>query len=649
MEVITVGDYQFGYTGYLLRVDLTNKKTTKEEIPSKIIEQFAGARGINMKYMYDEIKPGIDPLGPENKVFFGVGPCNGTSMSGSQRFNISAKSPVTGFLGDSNNGGDLGAELKYAGYDMIIIEGQSEKPVYIYINDDEVELRDASHIWGKYTSQCRRIIEREVNDPEVTTALVGPGGENLVPFANVMTELGRSSGRTGMGAVLGSKKVKAVAVRGTRGVKVADYEALKELNKMDRDNWRGTDAYNLMAKNGVTMGWMAYQVTGMLPTRNWQRGTWEKDMYQGLVEGNFFTKQKACISCALGCNHGFVIREGPYKGAIGEGVELDHLGDFGPKIGNEDMSFALKLGNVVDDLGIDMMDSSAMIAWAMNCYQEGIITEKDADGLKLEWGDPDVILKLMEMIAYRKGFGALLAEGMKKGPKLFGKGSEKYSMHSKGLSLVMREPRASKGWALMYATSSRGACHMRAFVPEGYAAGKGISTGVFPPDALKQVEGYKNAMNAYSEEGKPELVRWYEHYRAFQDSMEICRFSLFNCMMDAQKKPILDLMVRYFNAVTGRDITPADLQHIGERIVNIERAINVREGLTRKDETLPERQLKTPLPDGPAKGQTVDLQTMLDRYYELREWDKVTGIPSRKKLEELDLGYVADDLEKIVH
>lgn len=638
-----------GYTGYLLRVDLTNKKSKKERIDVKLLEHYAGARGLNMKFMYDEVKPGIDPLGPENKIFFGVGPCNGTSMSGSQRFNISAKSPSTGFLGDSNNGGDLGAELKYAGYDMVIIEGCSERPVYIWINDDTIELKDASHIWGKTTSQARRIIEREVNDPEACLALIGPGGENLIPFANVMTELGRSSGRTGMGAVLGSKNVKALAVRGTHGVKVADYEALKELNKADRENWRDTPAYDVMSKYGVTMGWAAYQSMGMLPTKNFQFGTFEKDMYQALVDGNFFLKQKACVSCALGCNHSYVIKDGPYKGAFGEGVELDHLGDFGPKIGNDNMGLALKLGNVADELGIDMMDSTGMISYAMECYEKGILTEKDTDGLKLEWGNADVVLKLMEMMAYKRGIGATLAEGLIRAPKRIGKGSEKYALHSKGQVLVMRDPRASKSWALMYAVSSRGACHMRAFVPEGYAAGKGITTGVYPPDVLKIVEGYSNALNALSEEGKPELVKWYEQLRAFQDSMEICRFSLYNGMIDAQNRPITDLMAKYFNAVTGRNIAPDEVLRIGERIVNLERAINIREGLTRKDDSLPERHLKTPLPDGPAKGQTVDLEPMLDRYYELRGWDKYTGVPNREKLEELGLRDVADDLANIVN
>ena len=639
-----MNDYPLGYTGFLLRIDLTNKKSSKEKIDVKLLEQFIGARGLNMKFLYDEVTPGVDPLGPENKVFFGVGPCNGTSISGSQRFNISAKSPLTGFLGDSNTGGDLGAELKYAGYDMIIIEGQSEKPVYIWIHDETVELKDAGHIWGKTTFETRRIIEREVNDPEACLALVGPAGENLVPFANVMTDLGRSAGRTGMGAVLGSKRVKAVAVRGTHGVKVADYETLKELMKKDRENWKRSPALEIMSKYGVTMGWAAYQVNGMFPTRNFQAGTFHKDLYQDLVDGNYFVKQKACISCALGCNHSFIIKKGPYVGSFGEGIELDQLGDFGPKIGNDDIELSLKAGAVADELGMDIMDSTAMISYAMECYQNGILTAKDLDGLKLEWGNAEVVLKLMEMIAYRKGIGEILAKGLIKAPQIIGKGSEKFAMHSKGQVLVMRQPHASKAWALMYATSSRGACHLRAFVPEGYAAGKGVTTGVFPPEALQAVEGYSDALNALSEEGKPELVKWYEDLRAFQDSMEVCRFSLYNGMIDAQNKPITELMKKYYNAVTGRNITGTGLLRAGERIVNLERAFNVREGLTRKDDSLPERALKTPLPDGPAKGQVVDLEPMLDRYYELRGWDKASGIPSREKLTDLDLADVADEL-----
>jgi len=285
-----------------------------------------------------------------------------------------------------------------------------------------------------------------------------------------------------------------------------------------------------------------------------------------------------------------------------------------------------------------------MISYAMECYQNGILTPKDLDGLKLDWGNGEAILTMMEMIARRRGIGDTLAKGLIKAPQIIGKGSEKYAMHSKGQVLVMRQPHASKAWALMYATSSRGACHLRAFVPEGYAAGKGITTGVFPPEAHKAVEGYPDAFNALSEEGKPELVKWYEELRAFQDSMEICRFSLFNCMIDAQNKPITELMSGYYNAVTGRKITGADLLQAGERIVNIERAYNIREGLTRKDDSLPERALKTPLPDGPAKGQVVNLDPMLDRYYELRGWDKETGMPRREKLMDLDLADVADDL-----
>jgi aldehyde:ferredoxin oxidoreductase len=641
-----MSDYPLGYTGVILRINLTNKEIDKEKIDVKLLNRFIGGRGLNVKFLYDEVKPRTDALGPDNKVIFGVGPCNGTSMTGSQRFNITSKSPLTGFLGDSNCGGDLGAELKYAGYDMVIIEGQSEKPVYIWINDEDIEIREAVHLWGETTFETRRIIEREINDPEACLAMIGPGGENLVLFANVMTELGRSAGRTGMGAVLGSKKVKALAVRGTHGVKVADYEKLKELNKENYKNWKQSPILEKFAKFGPTMGWIAYQNVGMIPTNNFQRATFGTDMLQELEKGNYFVKHKACISCSVGCNHSFIIKNGPYTGTFGEGVELDHLIDFGPKIGNHDIELALALGALTDGHGIDMMDTSGIIAFVMECYENGILVADDLDGLKLEWGNSQAILKLIEMITYRKGIGDVLARGLKKAPEIIGKGSEKYAIHSKGISPPPRQPQASKAWALMYATSSRGACHMRAFVPEGYSSGGAMTPGVFPPEALKTVESYPDALNQLSEEGKPELVKWYEELRAFQDCMEVCRFGIFNANIDSQNKPVSDLMAKYYNAVTGRALSGQDVLRIGERVVNLERAFNLREGLTRKDDSLPERSLKMPLPDGQAKGQVVDLEPMLDRYYEIRGWDKVSGVPGPEKLKDLDLADVAAELAK---
>lgn len=638
-------DYPRGYTRVILRVNLTNKEIVKQKLDIDLIDKFIGGRGINGKFLYDEVKPGTDPLGPDNKVILGVGPCNGTSVPGSQRFTFTSKSPLTGFFGDSNSGGDLGAELKYAGYDIVILEGQSRVPVYLLITDENVELREAGHLWGKTTFQTRGIIEREVNDPEVCVASIGPGGENLVKFANIISELGRASGRTGIGAVLGSKKVKAIAVRGTRGVKVANYEALQRLNREDYEALRrDPERLRRTSEWGPTAAWVRYAV-GMLPTRNFQQSTFEKDLFQDLVKNGYLVKQKACISCPLGCNHSYVIRQGPYIGTIGEGTETSQLGDPGPRVGNNDIGLALKASTLCDEYGIDLFDTTAMIAYAMECYENRILTTGDASGLKLDWGDAQAILSLIEMIANRKGLGDTLALGLKKAPEIIGGGSEKYAIHSKGQTLVMRNVRASKGWALMSATSSRGACHTRASLPETLASGVvDIESAGYDPGALKLVESYSDPLNPLKEEGKAELVKWYEDLRAFQNSMEICIFSFHKGV--GENKSLAELMAAYYNAVTGCGITGDEVLRIGERITNLERAFNLREGLTRSDDSLPERMLKEPLPDGMGKGQVVNLEPMLDRYYELRGWDKCTGFPTRKKLLELDLAEVAEDLEK---
>lgn len=631
-------DHHQGYTGKLLRVDLTTRKVSRETIDTSGVDKFIGGRGLNAKYLFDELKPGIDPLSPDNKIIFGVGPCAGTTVPGSQRFTATSKSPLTGLIGDSNSGGDFGAVLKYAGYDMVIVEGCSEEPLYLFINDDIVEFKKAELLWGKTTFQARRMIEVENNDPDLAAIMIGPGGENLVKYANIMAELGRASGRTGMGAVMGSKKLKAIAVRGSKGVKIADYETLQSLNRENNSNWiQDADVYHNWTKYGPSPAWKAYSVCGMFPVKNYQQGTFQKDLFEELVQKEYFVSQKACISCPLGCNHAFVLKEGAFKGVTGEGIELDQLGDFGPRVGNEDLALALGASTLCDEYGIDIMDTTAMISFAMECREKGILSRREMDGLSGQWGDAETILGLIEMIAYRKGLGETLAEGLKRAPKVIGKGSEKYAMHSKGQTLVMRHPAASKAWALMFATSSRGACHMRALVPEGYSAGGVMGTGIWDKGALEMVKGYEDPLNPHKEEGKPELVVWYENLRAFQDTLEVCRFSLYNSNVDTHNKSIPALTAKLLNAVTGRELTADEGLLAGERIVNLERLFNLREGLTKEDDSLPERMLNEPLPDGPAKGQVVDLEPMIAKYYQLRGWHIDTGIPTVEKLKSLGL------------
>jgi len=579
-----------GYNGVILRVNLTTREIAKENLNMDLASKFIGGRGLNLKYLYDEIEPGIDPLGPENKVIIGVGPCNGTMVPGSQRFTMTSKSPLTGFIGDSNSGGDLGAELKYAGYDMVIIEGKSETPVYLWINDDNVELKDASHLWGKTTGATRRAIEAEINDPDACIISIGPGGENLVRFANVIAEIGRASGRAGNGAVFGSKKLKAVAVRGTGGVRVADYPALREMLKKNHKAWvEDEKAHEAWSNWGPPAGWVRYELGEMLGIRNFQGGNIEKNLLEEFKK--YISKHKACISCPTGCNHSVVIREGKYAGVFGEGIELSQLGDPGPKIGNNDIEVCLSISQQCDEYGVDIFDMTAIIGFAMECYEKGILTETELDGMVMEWGDAEASTRLIEMTAYRQGIGDVLAQGLKRAPEIIGKGSAKYAMHTKGLSLVMREPRAAKGWGFGYAVSSRGACHMRAAPNEGPAL-PGTPSGPWDPSLLKIIEGYSDPTNPLLEEGKPEIIKWFEELRAFQGSLEICIFACyFGIAGRGDEFPIIEALARFYNSVTGQNITGADVLKIGERIYNLERAFNIREGLTSSDDSLPDRVL----------------------------------------------------------
>jgi aldehyde:ferredoxin oxidoreductase len=624
-----------GYHGVVLRVNLSEPKIVKEPLREELVHSYAGGRGLNSRVLYDEVKPGIDPLGPDNKIIVGVGPCNGTIVPGSQRFTVTSKSPLTGLFGDSNSGASFGAQLKYAGYDQIIIEGQSKEPVCLRIDDDRVELKPAGDLWGRTTRETERVLMREFGDPDACVISIGPGGENLVRFANLIGDFGRGLGRTGQGAVFGSKKLKAIIVRGSRGVTSADPKALHEAVRQTHEAWgKNLKLKEARARFGPGMGWLRYDAFGMFPTRNYQSGRFHKSLLEGL--DNYFVKQKACFSCPQGCDHMFVVSEGPFSGAYGCGVELSHLLDFGSKIGCGDLPSIFKASELCDHYGLDYFDMTSTIAYAMECFERGILTAEETDGLALEWGNANAILNLIEMTAQKKKLGSILAQGMREASRMIGEDSEKYAMQAKGQSLVERDPRASKGWGLAYAVSSRGPCHVRAYLPEGYPAEN------WDIAVKKILEKYKDPTNPLLEEGKGELVAWHENLQAFKNSMEICLFSLYPWMFS-----VPPMLVKYFNAVTGFDISEDELLRIGERIINIERAFNVREGLTRADDTLPERMLKEPMPDGPGKGEVVRLDSMLDDYYHHRGWDKESGIPTEEKLLELGLPDVVDELKRL--
>lgn len=624
-----------GYVGTALRVNLSEQKIAREPYPRHLLDLYVGGRGLNSRILYDELAPGIDPLGPDNKIIVGVGPCNGTIVPGSQRFTITSKSPIHGFLGDSNSGASFGSELKYAGYDMIVVEGASAQPVSLWISDDRVELKPAGHLWGKTTRETERQLTSDFGDPDACVITIGPAGENQVRFANLVNDLGRAQGRTGQGAVFGSKKLKAIIVRGSGGIRVAHPRQLHDAVRETHKAWEKNVPFkNSRAKYGPSGGWVRYENFGMLPTNNYQSGKFHRSMLENIE--NFFVKQKACFSCPVGCDHLFVVSKGAFTGTYGCGGELSNLGDLGAKIGCDRLDLMFRASELCDGLGVDYFDMSGIIAYGMELFQKGHLTPSDTGGLKLEWGNPDAILELIDMTARRQGIGDVFANGMKKAADTIGKKTGKYMMQAKGQAFAMRDPRASKGWGLGYAVSSRGPCHVRAHLPETLPPGD-WDTAVGPI-----LQKYKDPTNPLLEEGKGELVAWHENLQAFKNSLEICQFAVYPWMFSVPQ-----MLAKFFSSVTGKVIDAQELLLVGERIINTERAFNVREGLTRQDDTLPDRMLEEPMPDGPAKGQVVDLERMLDDYYKVRDWDRASGIPTRNKLAALGLEDLADELQKV--
>lgn len=628
-----------GWMGTILRVNLSEERVTKEVLGEEFALKYVGGRGFNARVLFDEVRPGTDPLGPDNKLLLGVGPCNGTLVPGNSRLTISAKSPLLDSIGDSNCAASLGARLKYAGYDMVIIEGKSKSPVYLWIDDEKVELRDARQLWGKTTNATRMALEREIGDPDISVISIGPAGENLVRFACVIADLGRAAGRTGMGAVMGSKKLKAVAVRGTKGVKVAHSERLEEAVRELLRGWNEIEgARESFAALGTLALWRLWHDSyGTVPTKNYQQGTFEN--FDSLSPEHWqecFLKSKSCFLCPIPCDHIFVMDKGRFAGAWGSGNQLDKLYMYGTNAGVSDPEIGMKAGILSDEYGVDVMEMGGIIGWAMECFEKGILTGEDTGGLRVEWGSGDAVLKLIEMTTYRQGLGDIFAEGVKRASEQIGRGSEKYALHVKGLYPDTYDPRGHKASALAYAVSSRGAEHCHTLIRvELVSPGSGLG---FDPIRGEVVGEPDKAVDPLSEYEKGRIVKWYEDIRAFENSMEICSFAT---RYYPKESTLPQINSRLFNAVTGLNISDKDSMHIGERIVNLERAFAVREGLTRKDDTLPDRFLKEPMPDGSAKGQVVNLKPMLDEYYCLRGWDKDSGLPTRQKLVELGLDDIA--------
>jgi len=551
-----------------------------------------------------------------------------------------AKSPLTGIWGEANSSGFFGPELKRAGYDVVIIEGKADTPVYLWIHNSEVEIKNASHLWGKITGETQEIIREEVKDKKTRVACIGPGGENLIKYACVINDLNRAAGRTGMGAVTGSKNLKAIAARGTEKVEYANEKRLTELVRMaNREVWGGSYG-DLLHKYGTDGDLDDLDATGRLPTKNFGKTTFKgADKITGeTMADTILTKREACYACPVACIRVVEAKE-PYvvDPAYG-GPEYETTAAFGSLCMNDNLVAVAKAHELCNKYSIDTISTGVAIAFAMECYEKGLITQKDTQGIDLTWGNHNAIIQLIEKIVKREGFGDILAEGVKEASKKIGKGAEEFAIHIKGQEVPMHEPRGKKGLGISYVTSNRGACHLQAehddiFEDEKWLCSDiGLDRTLTPRDRL------------YLGREKAKLVKIAGDLWSLYDSLSVCLFTAY---------PEGGIGVRRLNdivvAATGWDTTLDELMVVGERAFNLCRAFNIREGITRKDDTLPAR-LMEPLREGPYEGEAISqnaLNEVLDHYYELRGWDKKTGIPTRRKLEKLELKYVADELERI--
>jgi len=620
----------YGYAGKVLRINLNNYEVRVEETPKELVRGYLGGRGFNVRRLYDEVGPEVNPLSPENKLMIATGPLAGLAFPIGARLNVTAKSPQTGLLGDSNVGGHFPAEMKFAGFDQIIIEGRSEKPVYLYIHDGTVEFRDASGLRGLRVSEAYCKIRKELRDVRAQIALVGPAAENLVKFSGIFFNVCRPAARTGLGLVLASKNVKALAVRGDGYLEVANPKKFEEIVSMLEESIYSHQQYWPRRVMGTSRILLAANMLGFLPTKHFQEGTAD---YSYRVSGErlaleYNVKNRGCFSCILPCSRFYVVKYGPYAGYFGEGPEYEALAGMTVRIGNKDLNAALRLISLINDLGMDVISVSEVISWSMELIEKGFLSKEEV-GLNLEWGDVDSVSQLVEMIARREGFGDVLADGVAKAAEKLGRGYE-LAFHVKGLEMIQADPRGLKGYGLGFAVSSRGADHLRS---------EPFIELADDPDLGVKLFGEPEATLRLGVRGKGRLVAYYENWCAVVDSIEVCK-NIAENMEILQPRQIAEVL----NAVVGMEVSEAEVLAVGERIVNLERAYLVREGVRRKDDTLPKRFLAEPMSNGPSKGHTIELDRMLDEYYEVRGWDPTDGVPTAGKLLGLGLNDVVEDL-----
>lgn len=608
----------FGWRGKVLRVDLGQGEVQVEDLDPRAARDYIGGRGLGIYYLNKECDPQCDPLGPGNLLVLATGPLTGTGAQTGSRYMIMTKSPLTGAITCSNSGGRFPAELKRSGFDAIIVKGKASQPCYLWIDHGRPELRSAGHLWGKTTHETTDMLLQET-DPKARVACIGPAGENLVLFASVMNDKDRAAGRSGVGAVLGSKNFKGLVVRGEDPVPLADPERFKAFNSKVVSTFKETYKENPppLRVNGTAGVVAATQSYGVLPTKNWQQGTFDgwKGIYAETLKEKFLVKNKACFSCPLGCGRVTEVKEPGFEGR-GEGPEYETIYAMGSNCMIDDLAPVIKANYLCNELGMDTITMGATVACAMELFDRGYLSQ-DEIGRPLPWGDGKGLVELTRRTAFREGFGDRLAQGSYRlaaechHPEL--------AMVSKKQEFPGYEPRGAQGMGLAYATSPIGGSHMRG------------------DPAYFELLNVPCLVDPIEWKGKARLVKIWQDMFTLIDSAGLCVFfsvrNLFKQELDLPPEGIME----YLNAATGAGYTLEELRTIGERISNAERLFLVRAGFSRKEDTLPARLTREPMPEGPAKGSVCHLEEMLDEYYQLQDWD-TEGIPRPDKLRELGLG-----------
>jgi len=620
----------YGYNGKILRVNLTTKSIKIEELGEEIYRKYLGGRGLGIYFLLREVKPKIDAFDSNNKLIFATSIITGAPLPGLSRCSIVSKSPLTNGFGEAEAGGFFGSELKFAGFDALIIEGRSEKPVYLWINDGKIEIRDANHLWGKTIKEVQEEIRKELNDKLIRIASIGLAGENLVRYACIINELRYAWGRSGLGAVMGSKKLKAIAVRRHKRITIKEQNKIINFIKMFKENLQNTPSSKRFSEYGTAGSVTVLNADGILPTKNFQGGYFDKaEKISGeTMKETILIKTEGCYACPIRCKR-VVKGKPPYETDPDYGgPEYETIAAFGSLCCIDDINAIALANQMCNAYGLDTISTGCVIAFAMECYENGILTKNDTNGLDLKFGNKEAMLKLIEMIAKREGIGDILAEGVMRASKKIGKGSEKFALHVKGKEVPMHDPRGKTGVGLAYALSPSGADHMQANHDPIYA------TNV---DSVKAL-GILNPIDRLYL--GPEKIRAFTYLQMLWsvfDCLGLCKLAFTPTPSGIIKFTQIPEIV---NAVTGWDTNLWELMKAGERSLTLARLFNLREGVTYKDDLLPERFFEG-LNSGPREGLRIkkdEFHRAIELYYRFMGWNE-QGVPEKWKLYELDIGW----------